>query len=60
LSRAALLSTRKAIRAASDKPFDAALDAAEEIYLKELMATDDAKEGLAAFLEKRKPVWRDR
>jgi cyclohexa-1,5-dienecarbonyl-CoA hydratase len=59
LSRAALLSTRKAIRAASDKPFNAALDAAEEIYLKELMATADAKEGLAAFLEKRKPVWRD-
>lgn len=60
LSRAALLSTRKAIRAASGKPFNAALDAAEQIYLKELMATEDAKEGLAAFLEKRKPVWRDR
>jgi cyclohexa-1,5-dienecarbonyl-CoA hydratase len=59
LSRAALVSTRKAIRAASDKPFGAALDAAEAIYLKELMATADAKEGLAAFLEKRKPVWRD-
>jgi cyclohexa-1,5-dienecarbonyl-CoA hydratase len=59
LSRAALLSTRKAIREAAGKPFNAALDAAESIYLKELMATDDAKEGLAAFLEKRKPVWRN-
>lgn len=60
LSRAALASALKAIRAASDKPFDAALDAAEAIYLKELMTTDDAKEGLAAFLEKRKPTWRNR
>ena len=59
LSRAALVSTRRAIRAAAGKPFAAALDAAETIYLKELMATDDAKEGLAAFLEKRKPVWRN-
>ncbi len=60
LSRAALVSTRKAIRAAAGKPFGAALDAAESIYLNELMATEDAREGLAAFLEKRKPVWRDK
>lgn len=59
LSRAALVSARKAIRVAAGKPFGAALDAAESVYLKELMHTDDAKEGLAAFLEKRKPVWRD-
>lgn len=59
LSRAALISARKAIRVAADKPFGAALDAAESVYLKELMHTDDAKEGLAAFLEKRKPVWRN-
>lgn len=59
LSRAALVSARKAIRVAADKPFGAALDAAESVYLKELMNTDDAKEGLSAFLEKRKPVWRN-
>lgn len=59
LSRAALVSTCRAIREAAGKPFNTALDAAESIYLKELMATDDAKEGLAAFLEKRKPVWRN-
>lgn len=59
LSRAALISARKAIRVAADKPFATALDAAETVYLKELMATDDAKEGLGAFLEKRKPVWRN-
>jgi cyclohexa-1,5-dienecarbonyl-CoA hydratase len=32
----------------------------ERIYLDELMKTEDATEGLKAFLEKRKPVWKDR
>ncbi len=32
----------------------------EEIYLKELMALEDAQEGLDAFMEKREPVWRNR
>jgi cyclohexa-1,5-dienecarbonyl-CoA hydratase len=30
----------------------------ETLYLTELMATPDANEGLRAFLEKRRPVWR--
>jgi len=32
---------------------------AERVYLGELMARDDAEEGLRAFLEKRTPVWKD-
>jgi cyclohexa-1,5-dienecarbonyl-CoA hydratase len=32
----------------------------ERIYLQELMNTADAHEGLAAFMEKRKPVWKHR
>jgi cyclohexa-1,5-dienecarbonyl-CoA hydratase len=32
----------------------------EKIYLEELMRTEDATEGLKSFLEKRKPVWKDR
>ena len=32
----------------------------EEIYLQELMATWDAKEGLNAFMEKRQPKWEHR
>jgi len=31
---------------------------AEKTYLNELMASDDAEEGLRAFLEKRTPVWK--
>jgi cyclohexa-1,5-dienecarbonyl-CoA hydratase len=35
------------------------LESLERIYLEELMATRDANEGIAAFLEKRKPAWVD-
>jgi cyclohexa-1,5-dienecarbonyl-CoA hydratase len=31
----------------------------EGLYLKELMETHDANEGIAAFMEKRKPQWKD-
>lgn len=31
----------------------------ERIYLDQLMKTEDATEGLKAFLEKRKPTWKD-
>ncbi len=37
-----------------------ALDRAARTYVEELMATHDAVAGLAAFLEKRTPVWRHR
>jgi cyclohexa-1,5-dienecarbonyl-CoA hydratase len=35
-----------------------ALAEIERIYLEELMKTEDAKEGLDAFIEKRPPVWK--
>ncbi len=31
----------------------------EKLYLKDLMSTHDAKEGITAFLEKRKPAWKN-
>jgi cyclohexa-1,5-dienecarbonyl-CoA hydratase len=40
-------------------PFEQALQRTEEIYLGQLVKLHDAHEGLAAFLEKRAPVWRD-
>lgn len=60
LSRIALLQTKKAVKDASTRPFFEALYFVEQQYLKELMATEDAKEGLNSFLEKRKPVWKNR
>jgi cyclohexa-1,5-dienecarbonyl-CoA hydratase len=41
-------------------PFEEALPTLEDVYRYELMTTADAGEGLRAFVEKRKPVWRDR
>jgi len=35
------------------------LGAIEQLYLQDLMATHDANEGLAAFLQKRRPAWHD-
>lgn len=60
LERAALLHTKRAMRVATGRPFAEALHDVEQIYLKELMATEDATEGLNAFMEKRKPVWKNR
>ncbi|HVF58601.1 MAG TPA: enoyl-CoA hydratase-related protein [Thermoanaerobaculia bacterium] len=51
---------KKAVRAGSELPFDAALAEAERIYLEELAATEDMDEGIAAFLAKRPPAWRHR
>ena len=55
----ALRLAKKAYYASVDQPFGDALDRAEEIYLRELMATDDAREGIAAFRDKRPPRWKD-
>ena len=60
LSRAALVLAKKALRAARDRTFLDGFARTDEIYLKELMATEDAKEGIASFIEKRKPVWKNK
>jgi len=60
LSRVALLYTKRAMRVATGRPFLEALHDVEQIYLKELMATEDATEGLNSFMEKRKPIWKNR
>lgn len=60
LSGAVVRITKRAhYRSLEEEPL-ATLTALEEIYSRELMATEDAKEGLRAFLEKRTPVWRER
>ena len=49
----------RAVRSGFAQRFKAELAAVERLYLDELMATADANEGLAAFIEKRKPSWSD-
>jgi cyclohexa-1,5-dienecarbonyl-CoA hydratase len=39
---------------------EAVLPELEQLYLADLMGTSDAAEGIAAFLEKRTPLWTDR
>jgi len=57
LSPAALAMTKKAMYAWDAMHFDKGLARAEKIYLEELMATADAREGIRAFMEKREPRW---
>jgi cyclohexa-1,5-dienecarbonyl-CoA hydratase len=52
--------TKKAVRAGRDLPFDEALAETERIYKEELLPLEDLEEGAAAFLEKRRPVWKHR
>lgn len=59
LSPAALAITKKAIYAWDSIHFDKGLSRAEKIYFDELMKTEDAHEGINAFLEKRPAVWRN-
>jgi cyclohexa-1,5-dienecarbonyl-CoA hydratase len=60
LSPAALAITKKAIYAWDSIHFDKGVARAEKIYREELMKTEDANEGIRAFIEKRKPDWKGR
>ena len=46
---------RRAVRLGSREAFESGLREAERIYLDELLQTEDAEEGLRAYLEKREP-----
>jgi cyclohexa-1,5-dienecarbonyl-CoA hydratase len=59
LSRPVLRLAKRAIREGESGEPTEALEAAEKLYLDELMSLGDAREGLAAFMEKREPVWSD-
>lgn len=60
LSSTALEFTKRAIDAGQGRSLDAALAEVEDMYLNDLMKTYDATEGINSFVEKRKPVWRNR
>ncbi|PYQ47139.1 MAG: enoyl-CoA hydratase [Acidobacteria bacterium] len=59
-SASSLRFAKRAFRLAQNADFDERLAAVERLYLEELMKTQDATEGLNAFIEKRKPLWRGR
>jgi cyclohexa-1,5-dienecarbonyl-CoA hydratase len=59
LSAEVLRLTRKAITKGLMDDLEPSLQTIESIYLDELMKTHDAMEGLKAFLEKRKPTWKN-
>ncbi len=58
LSSAALAVTKKAIYAWDSIHFDKGLARAEKVYVEDLMKTEDAQEGIKAFMEKREPKWK--
>src|SRR5258705_9059004 len=60
LSGTALEFTRRALDVGRGRTVDELLRQLENIYLLELMRSEDATEGVRAFMEKRKPVWRNR
>ncbi|MEK7448107.1 MAG: enoyl-CoA hydratase/isomerase family protein [Planctomycetota bacterium] len=60
LSASVLSYTRKAALNRFNKEFLDYLDEVEDFYLNQLMKTEDAQEGLKAFLEKRKPEWHNK
>jgi cyclohexa-1,5-dienecarbonyl-CoA hydratase len=60
LSPAALAHAKKAFYAWDSIHLDKGLARAEKIYIEELMQTEDAKEGIQAWIEKRKPEWKGR
>lgn len=51
---------RRAVVGGMDLPLIDAVRQAEDVYLNQLMATDDMEEGLKAVREKRKPAWKDK
>lgn len=60
LSPAALAHAKKSFYAWDSIHLDKGLARAEKTYVEELMQTEDAKEGIQAWMEKRKPEWKGR
>lgn len=47
-------------RRLAGQPFEEARREAERVFLQELMVTEDVREGIASFFEKRRPEWKNR
>jgi cyclohexa-1,5-dienecarbonyl-CoA hydratase len=57
LSPAAMALAKKAFYAWDSMHFHKGLARSEQVYLDELMKTDDAREGIKASMERRRPQW---
>jgi cyclohexa-1,5-dienecarbonyl-CoA hydratase len=57
-SASSLAMTRMALDLGAQSSFQTDLAGVENLYLNELMKTQDAHEGVRSFMEKRKPEWR--
>jgi cyclohexa-1,5-dienecarbonyl-CoA hydratase len=60
LSSSSLAMTRMALDMGAPTDFDQSLREVENLYLSDLMKTEDANEGLRSFMKKRKPEWRNK
>lgn len=60
LSSIGIKYSKKGINLGLETNFTEGLERIEKIYRDELMASEDAHEGLKSFLEKRKPIWKNR
>jgi cyclohexa-1,5-dienecarbonyl-CoA hydratase len=60
LSSVGIKYSKKGINLGLETNFTDGLDRIEKIYKDELMASEDAHEGLKSFLEKRKPIWKNK
>jgi cyclohexa-1,5-dienecarbonyl-CoA hydratase len=49
---------KEAVNFSTGLSFSSALENAEDLYLNRLTKTEDSEEGIRAFLEKRKPIWK--
>jgi cyclohexa-1,5-dienecarbonyl-CoA hydratase len=52
--------TKSVIANSVGMPLNAAMKKSQDIYLNQLMALEDVREGLRARVEQRKPVWKNR
>jgi len=59
-SASVLKLNRKALDSSLHMPFGEALERVSSLFLNDLMALEDVKEGLASFAEKRPPKWKNK